>query len=144
MKFRINLIFIILFHISNITHSFYLISSLIQYRADKNPTINYLNYLNSLKPVPIYSKNNLIKKTTYDDIFLNICDNNICEFIMDNNVTKLIVKYNNGLCKIYYNTEDKDNDNNINKLIQLYLMNLNNRIYFSSLDENEEKYYYEK
>ena len=63
---------------------------------------------------------------------------------MDNNVTKLIVKYNNGLCKIYYNTEDKDDDNNINKLIQLYLMNLNNRIYFSSLDENEEKYYYEK
>lgn len=109
---------------------------------DKTPTINYLNYLNSIKPVPIYSKKNLIKKTTYDDVFINLCDNNICEFIMDKNLTKVIVKYNNGICKIFYNSDY--NDNEINKLIKIYITNPNNRVYFSLLNENRKKYFYQK
>ena len=108
-------------------------------KYDKNPSINYLSYLNYVKPIPIYSKTNLIKKTTYDDIFLNICDNNIYEFVIDDDVTKLIVKYYNGMYKIYYN-----NDNGINKLINVYLMNLDNHINFSTLNETDDKYFYEK
>lgn len=128
-------IIFLFFIMINSLYSFHITLSL----YDKNPTINYLNYLNNIKKIPIYSKTNLIKKTTYDDVFLNICDNNICEFIIDDDVKKLIVKYHNGMCKIYYNS-----DNSINKLINIYLMNTDSHINFSSLNENEEKYYYEK
>lgn len=126
----------------NMSYAFHNTMSISCKNYDKTPTINYLNYLNSIKPVPIYSKKNLIKKTTYDDVFINLCDNNICEFIMDKNLTKVIVKYNNGICKIFYNSDY--NDNEINKLIKIYITNPNNRVYFSLLNENRKKYFYQK
>ena len=61
---------------------------------------------------------------------------------MDKNLTKVIVKYNNGICKIFYNSDY--NDNEINKLIKIYISNPNNRVYFSLLNENRKKYFYQK
>lgn len=100
-------------------------------RYDKNPSINYLNYLNNIQKQPIYSKTNLIKKTNYDDIFLNMCDHNISEFIFDDNLTKLIVKYNNGICKVIYN----NNENIINKIINLHFM-IGDNIIFNIMNKH--------
>ena len=87
-------------------------------KYDKNPSVNYLNYLNGIQKQPIYSQTNLIKKTNYDDIFLNLCDHNVAEFMVDYDITKMIVKYNNGVCKIIYN----NNENIINKIIDLHFI----------------------
>ena len=105
------------------------------FKYDKNPSINYLNYLNNIQKQPIYSETNLIKKTSYDDIFLNMCDHNICEFIFDDNLTKLIVKYNNGICKIIYN----NNENILNKIIDLHFM-IGDNIIFNIMNKNNNYY----
>ena len=104
-------------------------------KYDKNPSINYLNYLNGIQKQPIYSQSNLIKKTNYDYVFLNLCDHNIAEFIVDDNLTKMIVKNNNGICKIIYN----NNENIINKIIDLHFM-IGDNIDFTIMKKGNDYY----
>jgi len=100
------LLFLFLITIINSTFSYNLQMKM----YEKNPSVNYLKYLNTFTKPPIYNKYNPIRKTSFDDVFVNICDHNIKEFILDPKMTKMIVKYHNGVCKIFYN------DKNINLL----------------------------
>jgi hypothetical protein len=113
-------------------------SSFSTFKYDKNPSVNYLKFLNNIQKPPIYSESNPIKKTTYDDIFLNLCDHNIAEFIVDDDITKMIVKYNSGICKIIYN----NNENIINKIIDLHFM-IGDNIDIKIIKKND-KYYCEE